>query len=521
MAEPSRRLPPNFIPPGYESRQQYLFDYARQDVTKALSDENYTRAERSQLIKGLANGPFAAVLIPPDDNWLDGRDKAGHLQGMNAVGRALEEAVQDKALDVTGMHKLAASAGAGGQQRLYLLLHAGGHGPGSGTEQYADSLWAQRNDPGKGDNAAIAAIAYQSDPALRASKLGDPEQRRQAFEALIEFNDKAPYAKLGEPAAGEMKRQALTAAATLFRDHGQELIAAYTDGAMRTGPLAKFISQSMLNPDAKGLKLDDGRDVATAVGDTLKKAATDCIAKADDPAMQGANRPSREQERQLEKLARIGASVSGGVSMAWDAYKDKINETEQSRKAFSSVVEKAIGLVPGSGLGKDVVEKIGEEAAKRIGKAFIKDPSRPDVEIGDAMNQYYSDLVRGLADARKQSGLTTDTYGQAYRQEYENLTDKLNRRLDKRADAGAVRGDTQVASAGHDLVDRLSAAMKSGDRDAYRQQLATASGADGQNLRQQASATVDAQERQGAERTAPTPDTQVAQTETARGPRMG
>lgn len=520
MAEPRRRLPPDFVPPGYENRQQYLVDYARQDVTSALSDDNFTRAERSQLIKTLANGPFAAVLIPPDSTWLDARNNGQHLQGMQAVGRALEEAVQDKALDVQGMHKLAASAGAAGPQRMYLLLHAGGQGPGSGLEQYADSLWAQRNDPGRRDSAAIAAIAYQSDPALRASKLGDPEQRRQAFEALIEFNDKAPYAKMGEPAAGEMKKQALAAAATLFRDHGPELIAHYTEGAMRTGPLAKFLSQTMFNPDAKDLKLDDGRDVASAVGDTLKQAASDCIAKADDPKMQGASRPSREQEQQLEKLARIGASVSGGVAMAWDKYKDQINETEQSRKAFTGMVEKAVGLMPGGGLAKDVAGKIAEDAANRIGKAFIKDPARPDIEIGDAMNQYYSDLVRGLADKRNQSGLTTDTYGQAYRQEYDSLTEKLNRGLGKRADAGMAPGETQLASAGPDLVDRLSASLKSGDRDAYRQQLAALTGAQGgQELRERTTETVDAQERDNAERRNAA-ETQTAQNETVRGPRM-
>ncbi len=525
MADPRESsFSPGYLPHGYDSRGQLLFDLARTDIVSAITDDSFTADERVQLVKDLASRD-PGILFPPGKFFTDFRSDEQVEIDRGNVGKALDLAIRDPSIDAGDLQAIAAGGGPNGQQRLLSLLQEGGGGPGSGVEKYADALWQNRGEPGNGNAAAVAAIAYVSDPKLSEGKLGTPEERRQAFEALIAFNEQAPYAKMDEPEAGQMKRQALEAAATLFAKHGPELIDAYTTVPGNTTPLAKFLSQTLYNPDAKDMAVQvkgaDGttvsKDLPSAVGDVLKQAAADRIAGADVPDRVGQDGPSREQERELTKLARLGAAVTSGASMAWDAYKDKIQANEESRKDFMDLVGKGLGVLPGGG----VVREVGEEATKRaidtLSHAFVNNPGAPNVEIAGALNRYYAGLVEDLANKRNQSGLTSDTYGKAYDQEMNGIHRDRDMARGKSADAATRGTDAPVQLTALDAVDRLSAALRSGDRGAYRQDLAVLAAADGGQLREGASATVAEQDKRAKDQAMPSNDqnAQLAQAETA------
>ncbi|KRB07933.1 hypothetical protein ASD86_08990 [Lysobacter sp. Root690] len=526
MADPRQpSFPPGYLPHGYDSREQLLFDLARTDIVSAITNDSFTQDERVQLVKDLARKE-PGILFPPEKSFIDFRSDEQIRIDRNNVGKALDVAIRDPSVDSDDLRKIAAGGGPNGQQRLLSLLQEGGGGPGSGVEKYADALWQNRSEPDYGNAAAVATIAYMSDPKLGEGKLGTPEERRQAFEALVAFNEQAPYAKMDEPEASQMKRQALEAAATLFAKHGPELIDAYTTVPGSTTPLAKFLSQTLYNPDGKDMTVQvkgaDGttvsKDLPSAVGDVLKQAAADRIAGADVSDRVGQDGPSREQERELTKLARLGAAVTGGALMAWDAYKDEIQANEESRKGFMDLVGKGLGVLPGGG----VVQEIGEEATKRaidtLSHAFVNNPNAPNVEIAGALNRYYAGLVEDLANKRNQAGLTSDTFGKAYDQEMSGIDRDRNMARGKSADA-ATRGiEAPARLAELDAVDRLSAAMRNGDRGAYRQDLAALAAADGGQLREGASATIAEHDRRAKEQATPNPadqNTQVAQAETA------
>lgn len=532
MADPRQpSFPPGFLPPGYDNRRQLLYDLARNDIASAITNDSFDPQERVQLVKDLARRE-PGFLFPPGKFFGDFRSDEQVGRDRHNVGKALDQAIRDPSIDAADLKAIAAGGGPNGQQRLLSLLQEGGGGPGSGVEKYADTLWQQRNEPGNGNAAAVAAIAYASDPKLGEGKLGTPEERRQAFEALVAFNEQAPYAKMGEPEASQMKRQALTAAATLFAKHGPELIDAYTTVPGSTAPLSKFLSQTLYNPDCKDLNVQVkqadgttvGKDLPSAVGDVLKQAATDRIAGADASDRSGKDGPSREQERELTKLARLGAAVTGGALMAWDTYKDKIQANEESRKGFMDLVGKGLGMMPGGGLTKQVGEEATKLALDSLSRAYVTNPQAPDGAIAGAMNRYYAGLVEDLANKRDQSGLTTRTFGAAYDQEMKRIDTERALARGQSADASTRGIEPTVQLAGLDAIDRLSAAMRNGDRSAYRQDLAALAAGDGGQLRESASASVAEQDKRAKQ--APAPGTadqgvQVAQAETAPTIRRG
>lgn len=523
MADPRQpSFPPGYLPPGYDSRRQLLYDLARNDIASAISNDSFAPDERVRLVKDLAHKE-PGFLFPPGKSFADFRSDEQVARDRHNVGKALDLAIRDPSIDAGDLKAIAAGGGPNGQQRFLSLLQEGGGGPGSGVEKYADTLWQKRKEPG--DGAAVAAIAYMSDPTLRDAKLGSAPERREAFEALVAFNEQAPYAKMSEPEASQMKRQSLAAAATLFAQHGPELIDAYTTNPGATTPLSKFFSQTMYNPDAKDLtvqaKAADGstvaKDLPSAIGDVLKQAATERIKGADVSDRQGQDGPSRAQERELTKLARLGAAVTGGAVMAWDTYKDKIQANDESRKGFMDTVGKGIGLMPGGGLAKEIGEGAAKLALDKLSRVYVTDPKAPEAAMSDTLNQYYAGLVEGLANKRQQSGLTTDTFGQAYQQEMDRINQKRALTHGKSAEADVRGMDAPVQLAGLDAVDRLSAAMRDGDRSAYRQGLAALAAGDGGQLRDNAAATVAEQDKRAKDAPAPNPDqnVQVAQAETA------
>ncbi|SDY79494.1 hypothetical protein SAMN04487939_106121 [Lysobacter sp. yr284] len=531
MADPRQpSFPPGFLPPGYDNRRQLLYDLARNDIASAITNDSFDPQERVQLVKDLARRE-PGFLFPPGKFFGDFRSDEQVGRDRHNVGKALDQAIRDPSIDAADLKAIAGGGGPNGQQRLLSLLQEGGGGPGSGVEKYADTLWQKRNEPGNGNAAAVAAIAYMSDPKLRDGKLGSAAERREAFEALVAFNEQAPYAKMSEPEASQMKRQSLAAAATLFAQHGPELIDAYTTTPGATTPLSKFFSQTMYNPDAKDVtvqaKAADGstvaKDMQSAIGDVLKQAATDRIKGADVSDRQGQDGPSRTQELELTKLARLGAAVTGGAVMAWDTYKDKIQANEESRKGFMDAVGKGIGLMPGGGLAKEVGEGAAKLALDKLSRVYVTDPKTPEVAMSDTLNQYYAGLVEGLANKRQQSGLTTDTFGQAYQQEMDRINQKRALTHGKSAEADVRGVDAPVQLAGLDAVDRLSAAMRNGDRSAYRQDLAALAAGDGGQLRDNAAATVAEQDKRAKDAPAPNADqnVQVAQAETAPAIRRG
>lgn len=400
-----------------------LRSLATSNLAQVLENPNLNQAERNAIIQELATGdqepgPLAFYV---DDATRSIREDPSLHTDQQIVGEALQQAYEDGAINADDLLRIADQNGAGnGAQRLLTVLQNGGGGVNGTVEALSDALW--QRDGNDGMDRAVAAIGYTSSPELQSRNLNTPETRREAFEALVAFNEAAPYKDIPAGSlATQWENSALTAAGTLFVGNSTELIDYYTGAngnTIETEVLAQFMGQTVFNPDAGSIVLDRQRDLVPAIqsaigshGDSLLAAATDAPAG------------SREQEGLIEQFGRLNASISGGAAVALDRYSDQIQANEASRQQFASLVGVMVGQtpaskVPGSGM-------IVDEVAGAIYDAITTNPERPDQAMAGAIYDAHFDQVRELADDLGQTGLTSAFNG-AYAAELQQLQQNLN-----------------------------------------------------------------------------------------------
>ena len=363
---------------------------SQSQLADALQNPNLNQAEKDAILQELASGDEAGLAaFYANDAARTIRDDPTLASDQQIIGEALQQAYEDGLISADDLLRIADVNQAGnGAQRLLAILESGGGGGANGSvEALSDALWERNGNDGL--DRAVAAIGYTSSPELQSRNLNTPELRREAFEALVAFNEAAPYKDISfGSAATQWEHSALNAAGTLFVNNSAELIDFYTGangGTVQTETLARFMAQTVFNPDA--------------------------------PA------DSREQEGLIEQFARLDAAISGGVAVAMDRYSDEILANEASKQQFASIVGALVGKTPASKVpGSNLIVK---EVAEAIYDALSSDPERPEQALAGVIHDAHFDQVRELADELGQTGLTSAFNG-AYSAELQQIQQNLN-----------------------------------------------------------------------------------------------
>ena len=392
-------------------------------LADALQNPNLNQAEKDAILQELASGDEAGLAaFYANDAARTIRDDPTLASDQQIIGEALQQAYEDGLISAEDLLRIADVNQAGnGAQRLLAILESGGGGGANGSvEALSDALWERNGNDGL--DRAVAAIGYTSSPELQSRNLNTPELRREAFEALVAFNEAAPYKDISfGSAATQWEHSALNAAGTLFVNNSAELIDFYTGangGTVQTETLARFMAQTVFNPDASSIVLDRQRDLVPAIESAISNHADRLLAgAADAPA------DSREQEGLIEQFARLDAAISGGVAVALDRYSDEILANEASKQQFASIVGALVGKTPASKVpGSNLIVK---EVAEAIYDALSSDPERPEQALAGVIHDAHFDQVRELADELGQTGLTSAFNG-AYSAELQQIQQNLN-----------------------------------------------------------------------------------------------
>lgn len=380
-------------------------------LADALRDPNLNQAERNAVIQKLAReGQDGELAFYGNDiSRQQDPDKAALTEDQRVIAEGVQQAYSSGAIDVKDLQRIADKSKApNGAQRFMSIMQLGSHAKesGSATQALADALWARNGADGK--DRAAAGIYYTSDPALMASKLDTPDKRAAAFEAIVDFNHSKPYEHMPEGmTATNWQNETTMAASRLFISHGQELIDRYTGVTETRGAeaevLSKFLSQTSLNPEAKGMVLDRQRDLIPTINSVLGSAADTYLSRAKEG---GEN--SAEQTRALQQLGRLNAGVSGGTSLALTEYSKQVQSDQEAVKEVADMVGGTVGALtakrldtpfgnPAEGLASAITEKI---------MTSIQDQRvRPDAAFSGALYDELSTRIVALENDLHQSNL--------------------------------------------------------------------------------------------------------------------
>lgn len=361
-----------------------------------------------------AGGPAEAAQMDADRAVV-----AGAIQ--DAVARGLVNG-EDLAR-IADMH-----GGANGAQRLAYTLSRSPHAmqANGAAEQLADVLWSRPN--ASNNDRAAAAILYSSSVALTQRNLSNPADRVAAFEAMVTFNERAPYAEVpaGYRTMGESHRQdALRAQAQLFTGNPDVLISHYTNSSVgipaRGEMLARFFSQTVFNPDASGLRLSGNRDMQAAVRTSVDRVGEDFLAAAASAATTG------DRMRPMENYGQVAAALTTGASLAIQRWDSRMAENEATRDRMAGLVSAVVADFVGarSNIG-DTAGFVAGELTTRLLEAFAQNPARPDQAAGGILFDTIETGVDRFRTGRPDGDAMMSSFRSAYATEAQQIQQNLN-----------------------------------------------------------------------------------------------
>ena len=395
--------------------------------------------------------------------------------------------------------------------QLMKTLELGSAHSNAAVEQLGEALW-QRN---QGNDRAVAAMGFASNPELLKTHLKDPDKAREAFEALVKFNETGPSSRFGVTGVNEAHEDGLRAAAAIFATHGKELVNHYLPAStddVNAKPLAKFLSQTAFNPEAKHLtfKDKDGKDVP--VGDGTLAAYKGIM---DDTLSRALKTSSPDEKHHLgEQYGRESGAASAGLSLAMDRYDIKAHQRDEDRAKFVEMASKFTGLIPLDKVtdkvpvlgavvdfGKDKLVKWG---AEKYFDAMADRPDRPAMGLAETMSMDFHNKIpasqgairdgfdrgEGREEDLLNKGLGTGSW------KHQADTSPPGSTATKYADAGE-KIPVPVLSPSTSTDDKfafLAASMKTGDGAGTDKAIAAVANAG--NLGTQAAASIDHRERQ-------------------------
>lgn len=396
-------------------------------LADALRNPNLNEAERNEIIQTLAREDGQQIrFFGNDATRFTDNDYAALSADQQVIADAVQNAYEDGALNADDLVRIADANGAGnGAQRFISILKQSSTArqPGGVAEVLADALWTRNGNDGL--DRAGAAIVYSSDPTMMSRNLDTPEKRAEAFEALVNFNEKAPYNEINAGPTGNIwEASALSAAGRLFTAHSQELIDHYTSAQPgqpgQTEVLSKFMSQTVFNPDAQGIMLDRSRDLVPAIRDALSDGARTFLERA---SAEGVS--ATDQSRAMRQFGQLTASISGGAAVALTRYDEQINATKESREQFAGLVGDLVGQLPLGDLAGTIADKVTEPIANQIAEALIKNPDRPDAALAGVIYDDFSAQADRLSEKVGNPDLI-QAFESGYSSELLNLQQNLN-----------------------------------------------------------------------------------------------
>jgi hypothetical protein len=268
-------------------------------------------------------------------------------------------------------------------------------------------------------------MVYASSPELASRNLTSPEMRAQAFEAIVEFNDKAPFGGAPDQVSDAWRNQGLATAGRLFNRYSTELIDRYTDstaaGSANTETLARFMSQTVFNPDAQAIALDRRQDLIPSVRARLEAAGDTFLDRAED-----APANSVERSRAIEQFGQLTAAISGGSALAVNRHADALRESKEAREEMADLIGAVAGDIVGARLpiGNTAGAISGKIAEAILDHADGDDPPAPDHAVSGELFDQFAAAADVLRTDVGQADLLPAFYS-AYSAEVLNLESNL------------------------------------------------------------------------------------------------
>ena len=392
---------------------------------------NLNQAERDQVIQDLARqGAPPLAFYANDVARRNGNDYTSLQLDQAVIADAVQQAYADGALNTNDLVHIADFSqiknGGGGQRFLNILMQGeAASEQGSAAEALANALWA-RNGNGGTDRAA-AATYYASNALTMQNDLTTPAKRQEAFEALVNFNQKDPYSDLP---SGQLvtawKNQAIAAEANLFVANGPELTRELTlrdaTHTPDTQVLAKFMSQTVFNPSAQNIQLAD----FTSLGDSLSTALANESSTLMASAKQ-APRGSLQEYYSIEQYGRLSAAISGGAALALTRYDAQVQANDAAREQWADLVGGVVGKVISvdTPLGNPY-EAVAKAITKEVYDAIVPGPARPTASLADTLYNHYAQNVEQLRAQPGQPKDLTSDFDSTYSATLLNLQGQLN-----------------------------------------------------------------------------------------------
>jgi hypothetical protein len=313
-------------------------------LAAVLRNPDASRADRDQIIRQVASSGPRAFFANETNRAYIGSSRQALREDQRDIANAVQSAFESGAINVDDLQRIADYRHP--QSFMFTLRQgASSNETGSAAQALADRMWTRNG--ADGEDRAVAVMYYASNASVMARNLNSPAKRLTAFEAIVDFNHSEPYKHLPPNAmVNNWRNDATSAAGRLFISHGQELVDLLSSTRHGHGakmePVAKFMSQTLFNPDAKGILLDRQRDLIPTVQATLSNVISTYLDRAT-----AAPTKSAEQIGALEQLGRLNISIDVGSSLALASYSEKVADRDAAGKEIGGLVGSVISTISG------------------------------------------------------------------------------------------------------------------------------------------------------------------------------
>jgi hypothetical protein len=406
--------------------------YSQSNLANVLTNPtlDLNQAERDQVIQDLARqGGQPWAFYANDFARRDGSYYASMRMDQAVIADAVQQAYADGAIntnDLVHIANLNQSQDGGGQRLLGVLMQGeAASEQGSAAEALANALWARNGN--SGTDRAAAAMYYTCDALTMQNDLNTPVKRQEAFEALVSFNQSGPYSNVppGQLATA-WKNQAIAAEANLFIGNSRELTQEYTlRDAMHTPDtqvLAKFMSQTVFNPSAQNIQLNDFSSLKDSLPNSLANVSSTLMSTA-----RQAPPGSLQEHYAIEEYGRLSAALSGGAALALTNYDAQVQANDAAKNQWADLVGGVVGKVikVDTPFGNPA-EDLAKEITKQVYQLIVHGPERPTASLADTLYQHYAQNVEQLRTEPGQPTDLTSDFDSTYGATLLNLQGQLN-----------------------------------------------------------------------------------------------
>ncbi len=369
-------------------------------LATVLQGDGLTQGAENELIHELINGAdpqsgMAAIYgdvdnLPPEQQ--------------RVIAEAIDTAFRDGVIDEADLLALSDFSTAGnGAQRIISILDDAPQAAQSGgsIEALGEALLDRANGDPNSEQGTLdyfgAAVAFSQGRDIYARNRGTDAERLAMFEATVEVNKTlADGVGVGDQTAA-WEREGLAVAGRLFADSATMITDHFTGAGVDSAPLAEFFGQTVFNPDAQHIALDNRRDLVPSINNALEYLAEGFVSDAENATTQ------LGRETAFDQLGVLAAAVSGGAVVSLDNYSDEIAANEAFRDEMAGILNTTITpffkALPGP--ASSVAGNASKDLVASVIGRFIDNPERPDVAFA---NEFGNALEIGVREFEVQNG---------------------------------------------------------------------------------------------------------------------